>query len=310
MSIVHRPPTSIQIEPVFGCNLRCDFCPNCRLPKDANFRQMSVEMATEIAWQISLLTDNGSGLRLDMALRGEPLAHERLSKIVLIFRQFLPRAQISIVTNGYKLHPEFAQDLFYNGLNFLYIDCYGHSYSKWKQMFLYCDSSGDYAVREAKDVTHWKWHGNKKRCVILGPDIRFEKKTTRHLVSFCQALPKANCEKYNIPYIEKPLTKRCADPFRSMNITWDGKVLLCCRDWDEGRVMYDLRKYGNSDLCDYWYNNETLNTTRTLLYNKIRDFTPCNKCDYNGGVYLGNLPNPGQERSAVCIAELMDGEIE
>lgn len=291
MSIVKRSPTSIQIEPIFGCNLRCDFCPNVRLPKkNAQIKYMSDEVAEKIAWEISLLTNQGRGLRLDMALRGEPLLHTKLHNIVYIFRRHLPRAQMAIVTNGYNLTPEYADRLFKSGLNFIYLDCYGGTYAKWKRLFM--ESLHNFAVRDAKDITHWKWHGPKKRCLILGPDIRYEKKSTRNMVSFCHALPKVNCEKYNIPWITSPLMKQCADPFRSMNITWNGNVLLCCRDWDEDRVMYHLM-ISNSDLTEYWYENTRLNQIRILLKNKIRNFTPCEKCDYNGGVYLGNLPDVG-----------------
>ena len=304
MRIVNRPPTSIQIEPVLGCNLRCDFCPNCQLPKKAPSKWMRASVAEIIALEIQRLAGK-SNLRLDMALRGEPMLHPNLPLIISIFRDRLPRAQISIVTNGYNLSPVSAQELFESGLNFIYLDCYGASYSKWKTEFMSHVDAGDYAVRDAKDVTHWQWHGSKKRCVILGPDIRYEKKSTRNMVSFCQALPKKNCEKYNIPWITKPLEKRCADPFRSINITWEGNVLLCCRDWNEKRVMCKLMQ-DNSDLTDYWYNDRALNMIRTLLYNKIRDFPPCEKCDYNGGGYFGNFPDPGQDFSAEDNAQYMD----
>lgn len=292
MSIVKKPPTSIQVEPVFGCNMRCNFCPNSRLPvRNAPIRQMNENVARKIAWEIALLTGKGRQLRLDMALRGEPMLHKQLSLIVNIFRQELPFAQISMVTNGYALSPASAENLFQSGMNFIYLDCYGHSYSKWKDTFMKCNS--DFAVRDAKDVTHWQWHGPKKQCLVLGPDIRYEKKSTRHLVSFCKALPKSNCEKYGIRWQDKPMEQRCADPFRSMNITYEGEVLLCCRDWDAKRVMYRLMK-ANTDLTDYWYENTTLNQIRILLRNKIRDFLPCQDCDYNGGVYLGNIPSVGE----------------
>jgi MoaA/NifB/PqqE/SkfB family radical SAM enzyme len=252
---------------------------------------MSMEVAEKIGMELSLLTNNGRRLRLDMALRGEPMLHPLLTKLVSIFRYRLPHAQISMVTNGYRLRPYTARVLFECGMNFIYLDCYNNSYSHWYDTFMKCDE--DFAVREARDITHWKWHGNKKRCLILGQDIRTEKKSTRNLVSFCQVLPENNCKKYNIERITEPLQKRCADPFRSMNITYNGNVILCCRDWDETRIMYRLMRT-NSDLIDYWYHDLKLNSIRTLLWYKHRNFTPCNKCEYNGGVYLGNLPSVGR----------------
>lgn len=310
MHIVNRPPTSIQIEPVLGCNLRCDFCPNCQLPKKAPSKWMKASVAEIIALEIRRLAGK-SNLRLDMALRGEPMLHPHLPLIISIFRDRLPRAQISIVTNGYNLSPVSAQKLFESGLNFIYLDCYGASYSKWKTDFMSHVDAGDYAVRDAKDVTHWQWHGNKKRCVILGPDIRFERKSTRSMVSFCQALPKENCQKYNIPWISASLHKRCADPFRSINITWEGKVLLCCRDWNEERIMLNMLDMGNKSLVEYWYENNQLNDIRILLRNGMRQFLPCQKCDYNGGVYLGNLPSVGDHemRDLIEIQNRVRSEI-
>jgi len=288
MSIVNKPPTSIQVEPIFYCNRRCDFCPNCKLTGSRNkYRFMSNSLSWKISYEIAILTDGGNHLRLDMALRGEPLLHPFLPAIVETFRNNLPKAQISIVSNGFGLTVAKADKLFRSGLNFLYLDCYNNSYDKWKEKFsvgvppylMVCDSD---------DISHWKWHGCKKRVLVLGKDLVDETRTTRKLVSFCKALPKENCEKYGIVRQEEPKMKTCVDPFRSMNITWDGKVLLCCRDWDEKRVMFDF--ITDEDLVHYWFHDTTLKYVRTLLQHKNRNFRPCDNCEYNGGVYTGNLP--------------------
>ena len=289
MSIVNKPPTSIQIEPIFYCNRRCDFCPNCLLKNEKyRNRYMSQDTARKIAYEIAILTDNGNHLRLDMALRGEPLLHPFLYNIIEIFRRQLFKAQISIVTNGYKLTTTRAEGLFSAGLNFIYLDCYLNSYNRWKNKFINAPSKR-FIVRDSQDITHWQWRGNKKRVLILGENLIADNKKNRNLVSFCQALPAENCERYGIDISNLPKKKTCVDPFRSMNITWDGQVLLCCRDWTEKRVMFDLSR--DEDLAGYWYEDKALNHIRTILQHKDRDFYPCCDCDYNGGVYTGNLPS-------------------
>jgi len=290
MHVVNRPPTSIQLEPVLGCNMRCDFCPTCRLPTNEPLKFMSVAMTDSIGMEIAHLTSQGRHLRLDLALRGEPTLHPDLPLVIQLLRRHLPYCQMTIVTNGARLSIQMVEALFAQGLNFIYLDCYGNSYGKWSKFF----ADGDFYVRNSAHITHWKWHGYKKQCLILGHNILGEQKSTRKLVSFCKALPKKNCMKYGIPWIESPLEKRCADPFRSINITCNGNVLLCCRDWDERRVMMTIGQ-DRADLTDYWYHDEYLNFLRFRLYQRDRGFEPCDNCDYNGGVYLGNLPKPEGE---------------
>lgn len=276
-------PNSYQMELVRGCNMACGFCANYSLPSKKK-RYLSVDMAVNIYQCMAELGDKN---KVCYAMRGEPTLHPKLNTITSLCRAMLPRFQISIITNGTTMTKTMAADWFSAGGNLLCIDCYSEKmYQRMKAMF-----DGKVCDYIADRFNPWYYHSPKIRAIILITDIKQYHKLTRKFTNQCDYIPPTAYDKYGIKRVEQPLEKKCVNPFREVDIHWNGDVPLCCKDWLGGRKMFSMAKgYG---FKDYWHNDKTLRAARTLLYNRVRTFYPCDRCNYDGGFYQGFLPAMG-----------------
>lgn len=279
-------PWLIQIEPVLGCNLKCDFCGNVSLPdggKKLHF--MSLKTFGNIVNDISQFGDK---MRVAFAMRGEPTLHPKIITFTKYLKTMIPKAQISIISNGIQINREFAKRFFDVGGNILSIDCYGNSYNRHEQE--YNNPNADWKTYNYRDFNIWQYHNPNIKIVSLIPDLREDNANTRAFTNQCDCISDKAYEKYKI---ERPvkggLNKKCANPFRELSIRWNGDVMVCCKDWvSEERVLCNINDDGSAYAT--WYLSERLEIIRKLLLNNCRDFHPCNKCTYFGGFRQGFLP--------------------
>ncbi|MBW2174620.1 MAG: SPASM domain-containing protein, partial [Deltaproteobacteria bacterium] len=74
----------------------------------------------------------------------------------------------------------------------------------------------------------------------------------------------------------------CPHPFLSLNVLWDGRVILCCHDWGPGVIVGDLTK---QSLTTVW-NGEAMNHYRHLLYRDRSEESPsCANCSCRNGLW-------------------------
>jgi radical SAM protein with 4Fe4S-binding SPASM domain len=74
----------------------------------------------------------------------------------------------------------------------------------------------------------------------------------------------------------------CPYPFLSLNVLWDGRVILCCHDWGPGVIVGDLSK---QSLTTVW-NGEAINHYRHLLYrNRSEESPSCANCSCRNGLW-------------------------
>lgn len=297
-------PYSVQIELVRGCNYKCDFCGNYSLPKDKKY--MTLDTLTSVLSQISHITTK---LRLDYAMRGEPTLHPQWLVAIQLARIILPKSKITIVTNGSKLNEQNVREFFANGGNLLMVDCYGYSFDKLKIML----SKTGFEIKIHGDPRFrpWGYLPPSTKVILLMPDIRKDKAVTRCFTNQCGAINPRAYDKYDIKRIEEPLKKKCANPFREIAFHYNGDAPVCCKDWVGSKIYYNVNTY-TAGLRSYWFQDERLNMIRQLLYNKIRTFQPCQRCNFNGGFYLGFLPKLGKlseyDRS-LFLKKLQKGDI-
>jgi MoaA/NifB/PqqE/SkfB family radical SAM enzyme len=220
-------------------------------------------------------------------MRGEPTLHPQWLTAVQLARIILPKSKITIVTNGSKLNVENVREFFVNGGNLLMVDCYGYSFDKLKKML----SKTGFNVKVHGDpgTKLWGYLPPTTKIILLMPDIRKDNSVTRNFTNQCDAISQRAYDKYNIKRVKEPLEKKCANPFREIAFHYNGDAPICCKDWIGSKVYYNVNSYIDG-LQKYWFQDERLNMIRKLLYNKIRTFQPCQRCNFNGGFYLGFLP--------------------
>ena len=228
---------------------------------------------------------------------------------IQLARIILPKSKITIVTNGSKLNVENVRQFFANGGNLLMVDCYGYSFDKLQTML---NKTGiEVKIHGDPRIKPWGYLPPSTKIILLMPDIRKDKSVTRTFTNQCDAISEKAYEKYDIKKVNRALKKKCANPFREIAFHYNGDVPVCCKDWVGSKIFYNVHS-SNQELRNYWYMDERLNMIRKLLYNKIRTFRPCQRCNFNGGFYLGFLPELGkitEFEKTLFLKKLLKGDI-
>ncbi len=77
--------------------------------------------------------------------------------------------------------------------------------------------------------------------------------------------------------ISEPMDNFCIKPFTQFYVGFDGRVCLCCQDWQFTEIMGNVRK---NSIKEIWYNNKYTIFRKNLL--NSRRIGLCSNCDYYG----------------------------
>lgn len=277
-----------QIEPIQGCTRRCEFCGINNLSKEEiiPFKYMSLELAEKISKEIALYSK--PNIRIDFAVHGEPLLHPKPFELISIFRKNVPKAQISIISNGDVLKSKddiYVQNLFKSGLNYLHVDFYD---DRFKEKILNVIEASNITIKDfyKDNINVWSYVGYKQQTIIVCDDISENNgiKKTREIHTAGGNLKEDLYDKCNIDKNKFPLYSRCAKPFREFTINYDGNVSLCCEDWQR---KYIIGNVNEETIKDIW-ENEKFHKARWILYNKRRDMILickyCNERSFRTGL--------------------------
>ena len=117
-------PFCVQIEFEQGCNRDCKFCGTAGMEKKFYFAD-----ETTILHTAELLKGFGYKGRILLAGHGEPTLHPNIAKLVGIIRGELPKAHISLFTNGAGIfkNPMLIHQIFSAGADAVMFDEYSDS---------------------------------------------------------------------------------------------------------------------------------------------------------------------------------------
>ncbi len=281
-------PYNMQIEFVEGCSRMCDFCGIWGIwdkQENRKIKFMLYDLAEKIAKNIGSWLN---GKRIEFAMHGEPLLHPKIYELVSVFREYTPKSQLQLTTNGDMLcNGKIDIDkLFYSGLNILIIDNYGNRD--------FISIIGKVKDKEIKILNYYTdefnpyhFHSNKIKIVLIMDDIGKvnNKRKARKILNHAGNVNFDLVRKYGVFPVRQPLQKKCSRVFRELTVHYDGTVSICCIDWKHEFIVGNVN---NESLEEIWSKQE-FQDVRNRLYNKDRNFSPCNKCDYNGGFRLGFL---------------------
>lgn len=304
---MQEAPFTIQVEPVQGCNLGCDFCGIHAIgyqQKKRGLDVMDLATAQSLADQIKAL---GWNPRIEFAMHGEPTLHPQLDEMISIFREALPKAYLMVTSNGgglLKDTKETVLNLFMAGLNTLALDDYESN--QIVQRVLENMGGGPLqVVNYPEDGLKWSPHTRHTgRRIVIIKDISSSDAGTHATLN--------NHAGSSFPQTDAAWGKRCAKPFRELSVRWDGNVAICCNDWP------GVFKVGNVlvEGLDAVWQSARLEAARKALYHGRRDLVnPCHGCDatsYRVGLLpdkMGKetLEEPTEDDLAV-LAEAASGE--
>lgn len=235
----------IELEVNSQCNMSppCPYCPNSKYSRMEK-GDMELELFELIINQ--LVDMNYQGV-LSFHFYGEPLLSPNIKFFVEQSRAKLPKARLTMYTNGLLLTKEKLVELTNAGVD----------------MWTVTRHVGveDYSFDEV-----YKGIGNKWKSKNSYKSYKDLKLTNRG----------GSLEKFRIPDIKLPLDLPCYIPSLSVVITLKGNVLACYEDYHQTNVMGNVQE---KHLKDIW-NSEKYREFRYKLSKKKRaEFPLCKMCD-------------------------------
>jgi len=227
--------------------------------------------------------------RYSFALHGEPTLHPRFYEIAAQFREALPNAQIMLTTNGAKwqtldkMRVGIARAIEV-GIDIIMLD----TYRPERQRLLVAAQGVKDLIRVVdfyNDRPQFHPHHNhghtKEPVLLLMDDLQLVTglNSTRVIVNHVG-------NSGLVPALQKPRKSKCTNVFRDIDITFNGNVLGCCMDFGQELICGNIME----ETLEQIWTGSRFTALRSFLYNKLRVFTPCARCDFNGGPRQGLLP--------------------
>ena len=271
------------VEPSYGCNLKCGHC--CAELIDENKKEfMSYDNWSST---FKIMIEVSPTVRVDICgIVGEPTLHPNLTEWLSIARYYAPNVQIQITTNGTMIKKGNVnfKDLLDAGANVIYTDQYG-DHKNFEEL---ARQSGyryySYYNKPKGAWSPWKYYGAQLKMIVLmdepstWPDTRYKAGLLGHWYG---NLNWEKAKRFKMKPLEKPLIRRCNQPFLYVNVAANGNYLLCCQDGMQiTNGMFGGVYSGVNGFLDFWYGKE-MQIVRRRLRNKDRASTKyaCAKCN-------------------------------
>jgi len=270
------------IEPVRGCNLQCGCCATTLFPKN-EYKFIEVNTWLKTIQLIKKLTPYN---RIDFANAGEPTLHPEIYKLLEIGRKESPFSFFEIITNGTMLLKGKVtyKELFDAGANMIYVDMYN---SSEKHIALAEKSGFHYYIRSQKtkkDPAAWTYHKDVNiKCIVFqnNPYNWSAMKKRTYFSTFFNNLNWDKAKELGIYPVINPPNRRCNQPFRTVNISFDGFYSFCCFDF----MRYVYGKIGNIEegvegFVNFWIGKYMQDVRKHLHYKDRLGHPLCKKCSH------------------------------
>ena len=277
-------PKDVQIQTMTGCNSRCIFCPHGKtrnpiLPG----QEMSWDNFTKIVDEILSHDVN----RISPYLMNEPLMDKRLAQLIsYMTRKKAKHTVTKVNSNGSLLTDTLSKALLDSGLDRLNFSVHGIVAEEYERTmvgikltnvlhnidrFLELKNAGGYD-RPRVRVT-------MVRTRILEPQIPriIQYWGSRNIKVNIQPFENRSHDaihKQNLGVHKLKQYLWCDRMFNQMYILADGRVVLCCVDWEQTTIMGDACR---ESLFDIWHNNKYQEYRRNFLEGDLSSML-CNKC--------------------------------
>jgi hypothetical protein len=275
----------INIETTSWCNMNCPFCPSIYINREK--RNMKNDLFINIAKELSKMQYTGE-IRLHQS--NEPLTDKHIFSKIKYMKLLNPKAIVGIHSNTILLNYKKLVKLYKSGLNFMAAEAYKSEaqFDTLYEMFLKLEKEYDNVILHTQDkngtysFTNIKQNNYKNKGLFITLSRRY---------------PKTNDDKF-FNYNKSKITSRigvvesnmhcknsniCTRPFRTMQVNFNGKTVVCCEEWlyGDGAIIGDLNK---NSIVEIW-NGLPIMKFRYNLQNKNRNTYPCNKCNFPGGIF-------------------------
>jgi len=282
LQIVPKFPTNLDLEVTNLCNLKCVMCPHSFDNHKDNFGFLDLNLAKR-------LIDEGSrnGLcAIKFNWRGEPLLHKDLPEMIRHAKQ-KGILETLVNTNGQLLTPKKSEALISAGLDKIIFSCDGATRETYEKI--------------RRGASFRKFIKN----IIGFVNIRNSKGLKKPLVRIQMVKMDSNISEVNDfvkmwkPIVDSITTQDytsrgekdrrlstqeektgrlpCPQIWQRIIVTWDGKVIMCCRDWFLKTVLGDIE---GKTIESFWH-GEKLNRIRQFhSQNQLIQVLACQDCTF------------------------------
>lgn len=272
-------PMSLNIESTNLCNLQCFFCP--REESSKGIGSMDYDLFCKIIDECAV---KGPLKLINLHKDGEPLVHPRIFDMIQYIADSQAAEEFGFTSNGILLDEKRAEKLLSAGLNKISFSIDATSEDAYER------SKGrrKYAVVER----------NIRRFLAIKPDhvkvtvkfIRMQENAGEEGI-FESLWRDSGAEVVISEYhdwsgsvrdsslygIAPVSVNACENPFYSLAVNWDGRVSICCVDWDSQGIVGDAREQSIEEI----WRGESLRALRQLhLGGNACEIAACNGCSY------------------------------
>ncbi len=279
--ILSNVPLHVDIEVSDACNLRCIMCVHgIKGVPNAGFIEPTLAYkAIDECAELGVYS-------IKFNFRGEPMLHKNLVEFVR-YAKNKGVLEVQFNTNGLPANRKKVEDLVDAGLDRIIFSVDGATKESYEKIRV----GGDYdkLIRNIETFIKVKKQKGVKRPFIRVQMVNYYE-TEREVEQFINFWKGRGVDNIAIienqdRYVEdgypfrdgkRPIGRRfCEQPWQRLNINRDGKVLMCCGDWNRKTVVGD---YYKQSIEEIWH-GATLNRLRDKIRKiELDDIPACRTC--------------------------------
>ncbi|MBF0380230.1 MAG: SPASM domain-containing protein [Magnetococcales bacterium] len=217
--------------------------------------------------------------------RGEPLLHENIVDFVRYGKQ-KGILEVQFNTNGLPANHEKIEALVLSGLDRIIFSIDGankESYEKIRIKGNYDKLLGNIAKFIELRKIHKQTRPFIRVQMVRSKDEELEAEQfveywSKKGVDDIVLIDKQKRDSSGNPLKDgKPAIGRafCAQPWQRLNINRDGKVLMCCADWDRLSVVGD---FNNQSIKEIWNSPKLIKYRQMIKEDRMDEITACKAC--------------------------------
>ncbi len=287
---VTKFPTHVDIESTNMCNLRCVMCPHGF--EDEEYQRKFRKTLGIMEWELyeNIINEGAKKGMCSIKLnwRGEPLMAKSFLIEAIRYAKGKNILEISINTNGLLLDENLCRDLISSGIDRVIISVDAATRNTYEK------------IRRGGDFK--KLINNVNMFLAIRKELHTDKPYVRvqmvkmdeniHEVGDFIAMWKEKADSISFQEYtnrgesEERLTSRdsysgrlpCPQIWQRIVVTWDGNVIMCCRDWDSLNVLGRLDYLHGKDIEYFWKGREIKRIRDIHKKKELSKIKACAKC--------------------------------
>jgi radical SAM protein with 4Fe4S-binding SPASM domain len=281
MKICEEKPLQVMIENTNACNLKCIHCPHKNMKREIGFMDMSLyKRIIDECIKLGIS-------QIDIHQFGEPL----LDPLFIDRVRYAKVKGIKLVTtntNGLLLTKDKAKELIKTGIDQIIISIDAAT----SKTYDIVRPPGDLEIvkKNVKNLIKIRNITNSKgpRIVVDHVEMPENVHETKLFIKKWKDVADSVCVSYAHTWLKSvdkaptglhgsEIREPCRLLWTNMVIAWDGKVPLCCVDYECEHIIDDVWK---KSIKEIWSGEKMQKIRSAHLQRKFDEVSPCNRCDY------------------------------